>query len=226
MQSKKLAGSKPSASTQRYLDIAAIRDDVVIMKDGTLRAALLVSSINFALKSEEEQEALVSAYVGFLNTLEFPLQIVIKSRRLNIDNYLSRLQQSEKEQTNELLKMQIADYRTFVSELVEMGQIMSKRFYVVVPYNPLSNKRKGFFSRLQEIFTPALTVRLKQEKFLARKKDLMMRVDQIIGQLQSMGLASVMLDTQSLIELYYNCYNPDLAETEKMVETDKLQVET
>ena len=93
MQSKKLAGSKPGASTQKYLDIAEIRDDVVVMKDGTLRAVLLASSINFALKSEEEQEALISAYAGFLNTLEFPLQVVIQSRKLNIDNYIERLKQ-------------------------------------------------------------------------------------------------------------------------------------
>ncbi len=225
MQSKKLAGAKPSVPTQKYLDIAEIRDDVVLMKDGTLRAALLVSSINFALKSEEEQNALVSAYIGFLNSLDYPLQIVIQSRKLRIDNYLNRLKESEKEQTNELLKMQIVDYRTFVSELVEMGQIMSKRFYVVVPYDPLSNKQKGFFSRLREIFTPVLSVRLKKEKFMGRKNDLMMRVEQVLGQLQSMGLNAVMLDTQSLIELYYNCYNPDVAETEKMVDVDKLRIE-
>ena len=226
MQSKKLAGSKPGASTQKYLDIAEIRDDVVVMKDGTLRAVLLASSINFALKSEEEQEALISAYAGFLNTLEFPLQVVIQSRKLNIDNYIERLKQSEKEQTNELLKMQIADYRSFVGELVDMGHIMSKRFYVVVPFNPLSDKRKSFFARLKEIFIPAITLGMKQERFLQRKKNLTSRVDHIMGQLQSMSLAAVMLDTQSLIELYYNSYNLDLAETEKMVEVGKLQIET
>src|SRR3989338_1955158 len=83
----------------------------------------LVSSINFALKSEEEQEALISAYVGFLNTLEFPLQVMIQSRRLNIDNYLSRLEEASKIQPNELLRLQITDYRQFISELVDIGQI-------------------------------------------------------------------------------------------------------
>ncbi len=225
MMSKKLAGKKPSASTQSFLDIASIHDDVVVMKDGTLRSVLLVSSINFSLKSEDEQNALISAYASFLNSLDFPIQIVIQSRPLNIDNYLLRLEQTEKDQKNELLKMQITDYRNFVREMVDLGQIMSKRFFVTVPYNPLSNKRKSFFSRLQEIIVPALSVRLQREKFLQRKKDLMMRVDNVMGQLQSMGLNAVMLDTQSLIELYYNSYNPDIADTEKLVEVGKLQVE-
>ena len=100
MQSKKLAGSKPGPATQRFLDIAEIREDTVILKDGTLRAVLLVSSINFALKGEEEQEAIIAGYVGFLNALEFPLQIVIHSRKLNIEDYLIRLVEAEKTQTN------------------------------------------------------------------------------------------------------------------------------
>jgi len=122
MQSKKLAGSKPGPATQRFLDIAEIREDTVILKDGTLRAVLLVSSINFALKGEEEQEAIIAGYVGFLNALEFPLQIVIHSRKLNIEDYLIRLVEAEKTQTNELLKAQIADYRSFVGELITLGR--------------------------------------------------------------------------------------------------------
>lgn len=225
MQSEKLAGRKPSVSTQQYLDIAAIHDDVVVMKDGTLRAVLLASSINFALKSEEEQNALVSAYASFLNTLEFPLQIVVQSRKLNIDGYLQRLRQSEAEQTNELLKMQIADYRSFVSELVELGQIMSKKFFVVVQFNPASNKQKGFFARLQETFMPALSVSIKREIFLNRKRDLVNRVGQIQGQLQGFGINSVILDTEGLIELYYSSYNPQLADVQKLAPTEQLQVE-
>ncbi|KKU06947.1 MAG: hypothetical protein UX10_C0018G0018 [Candidatus Magasanikbacteria bacterium GW2011_GWA2_45_39] len=212
-------------STQQHLNISEIRDDVVIMKDGTLRAVFLVSSINFALKSEEEQEALISAYVGFLNTLEFPLQVIIQSRQLNIDNYLGRLKEAEKVQPNELLRMQINDYRQFISELVDIGQIMTKQFYVVVSYDPLSNKRKGFFSRFKESFAAAAFVRLKEERFQQRKKDLISRSDQTIGQLQGLGVQAVLLDTQSLIELFYIVYNPELMDTEKMVPLDQLQVE-
>ena len=212
-------------STQQYLSISEIRDDIVIMKDGTLRAVFLVSSINFALKSEEEQEALISAYVGFLNTLEFPLQVMIQSRRLNIDNYLSRLEEASKIQPNELLRLQITDYRQFISELVDIGQIMTKRFYVVVSYDPLSNKRKGFFARAKEAFSAAAFIRLKEERFQQRKKDLMTRIDQVVGQLQSIGVQAVMLDTQSLIELYYTVYNPEVMDTEKMAPLDQLQIE-
>lgn len=225
MQSKKLAGPKPGVATKQRLDIAGIREDCVVLKDGTLRAALLVSSINFALKSEEEQNAIIAAYVSFLNALEFPFQIVIQSRKLNIDAYLEKLRIAEKEQTNELLKIQIADYREYVRELVEMGDIMSKRFYVVVPYDPLSDKRKSFWARSSEILRPGSAIRLGAEKFKKRRRDLFARVEHIQMLLSSMGLASAILDTQSLIELYYNIYNPEVAETEKMVDAGKLRVE-
>lgn len=224
MQSKKLAGSKPGPATQRYLDINEIKEDVVIMKDGTLRSVLLVASINFALKSEDEQNAIIAAYVQFLNSLEFPLQIVIQSRKLNIDAYLERLKESQKNQTNELLRVQIADYRNFVQELVTLGQIMQKQFFVVVPYNPLSDKAKGFLSRLSEAFTPALSVKLAEERFRQRKNDLGVRVDHIQGALGSMGLKAIQLDTQSLIELYYRAYNPELYDNEKMTDRANIRV--
>lgn len=225
MQSKKLAGSKPGVATKHLLDIAEIREDCVILKDGTLRAVLLVSSINFALKSEEEQNAIIAAYVSFLNALEFPMQIVVQSRKLNIDAYLEKLRQVEKEQMNELLKIQIADYREYVRELVEMGDIMSKRFYAVVPYDPLSDKRKGFWSRLGEIFQPGAAIRLGTEKFKKRRRDLFARVEHVQMLLSSMGLTSVILDTQSLIELYYNVYNPEVIDTEKISDTNKIRIE-
>ncbi len=223
MPPKKAA--KAGVSTRSRLDIAEIREDSVILKDGTLRAVLLVSSINFALKSEDEQNAIIAAYVSFLNALEFPLQIVIQSRKLDIDGYLEKLRQAEKIQTNELLKIQISDYREYVKELVEMGDIMSKRFYVVVPYDPLSDKRKGFWSRFGEVLRPGASLRLSGESFKRRRRDLYARVEHVQMLLSSIGLTSVILDTQSLIELYYNIYNPEMAETEKMADTEKLQVE-
>jgi biopolymer transport protein ExbD len=225
MQSKKLAGSKPGPSTQQYLDIAEIKEDVVVLKDGTLRAVLAVSSVNFALKSEEEQKATIAAYVQFLNSLDHPLQIVIQSRKLNIDEYLNRLEKAEKEQMNELLRAQIADYRVFVKELIELGEIMSKRFYVVVPYSPFSDKRKGFWQRLFELFQPVTSLRLKEERFRAHRNALMQRVNHVMMGLSSIGLKSVLLDTQSLIELYYRVYNPDIAEREKLADLPTIRVE-
>ena len=199
LNSPKLAGAKSGPAMQRYIDIAEIRDDIVVLRDGTVRAVLAVASINFSLKSEEEQEAIISAYVGFLNALDFPLQIVIQSRRLNIEEYLNRLAEAEKTQTNELLKAQIADYRQFVAELISLGQIMSKRFFIVVPYDPMTNKRKGFFSRVQEVLSPGATVRLKESRFQERRKSLLSRVDAVTSNLASMGISATMLDTQALI---------------------------
>lgn len=225
MHSDKLAGQKAGQASQKYLDILEIKDDVVMLKDGTMRAVVLVSSINFALKSEDEQTAVIQGYISFLNSFDFPLQIVIQSRELNIEEYLDRLKVAEKEQTNDLLRIQIAGYREYIAELVEMAEIMSKRFYVVVPYSPISNKRKGFFTRFKETLSPSSVVHLKQKKFLKYKSELSKRVDYVTEGLSSMGLTAVALDTQSLIELYYNAYNPELTQTEKLAELSKLQVE-
>lgn len=221
---KKKGSTKPSVQT--YLPIAEIRDGVVVLKDGTLRAVLLVSSLNFALKSEDEQNAIISSYVGFLNSLDFPLQIVSQSRKLQIQPYLEKLSKLEREQANELLRVQIADYRAFVQELVQIGQIMTKRFYVVVPYDPLSNKKKSFFARVKEVMRPGVMLRLKDEQFKKRTEDLALRVRQVSGGLQSIGLSAAELDTQSLIELYYTTYNPDISYAEGLQPIDQLQIET
>ncbi len=225
MQSKKLAKAKPGPSTVKYLDIAEIRDDMVILRDGTVRAVMLISSINFALKSEEEQEAIIQAYMTFLNSLEFPVQIVIQSRKMNIDNYLQSLSDQQRSTENELLRAQIADYRNFVGELVSLGEIMQKQFYLVLPYDPLRNKRKNFWTRFSEALSPAAAAHLTKKQIADRIEQLTRRVEIMQGQLNSMGLTSVRLDTQSLIELYYNVYNPDLFDTEKMTDVKEIMHE-
>lgn len=227
MKNKKEAKKKKNIiPAQNHLLVSEIKNDTIVMKDGTMRAVLIVSSINFALKNEDEQNAIIAAYVGFLNALDHPLQVVIQSRRLQIKPYLERLIAQERVQENELLRAQIADYRSFVAELVNLGQIMSKQFYVVVPYDPLSNKNKSFWSRLAEVINPAVTVKLKGERFLKRKYDLDQRVRQIESGLSSMGLSVVRLDTQSLIELLYSTYNPDIALSEALGPMDKMQIES
>ena len=212
-------------STQQHLLMGEIKNDTIVMKDGTLRAVLLVSSINFALKNEDEQNAIISSYVSFLNSLEHPLQVVIQSRKLYIKPYLDKLLTKEREQANELLRAQIADYRSFVSELVSLGEIMSKQFYVVVPYDPLSNRKKSFWSRFKEVLNPSTAVKLKGAKFLQRKGELDARLRQVEAGLTSMGLTVVRLDTQSLIELLYSTYNPDIALSQPLPSLDQLQVE-
>jgi hypothetical protein len=225
LQTKPPQTRKMKSSTQAYLDISEIKDNCVVMKDGTLRQVLLVSSINFALKSQEEQTAVIQAYTQFLNSLDFPLQIVIQSRRLNIDEYLGMLQAKEREQINELLKIQTADYRKFVGELVELADIMSKRFFVVVPYSPLSNKPKSFVDRLRETLSPTSVIKLSQTKFEKFKIEINKRTSMIMSGLASMDLKAVALDTQSLIELFYKSYNPDVSENQKIKDLQKIQVE-
>jgi hypothetical protein len=225
MYSRKLAGPKTGPPTQRFLDIAEIRDDTVIMKDGTLRAVLLVSSINFSLKSVDEQNAIVQAYMQFLNGIDFPIQIVIQSRKMNIDTYLRQLAENEKGMGNDLLKRQIRDYTAFVKQLVQLGDIMQKRFFVVIPLNPATSSQKSFWIRFQEVLTPGSVIRVSEERFKKEKFDLGLRVSQIQAGLSSMSLNAVQLDTQSLIELFYTVYNPDLYDIQRMQDVSKLQVE-
>lgn len=217
--------SKPTVSTQQFLDVAEIRDDTLIMKDGSIRAIVLVSSINFALKSEEEQNAVIQGYMLFLNSLEFPIQVMTQSRELNIDKYLATLKEKEKQHTNELLRIQMAEYRKYIEELVSLGEIMSNRFYVVVPYESGQDKKKGFLARLGSIFSPAQTIRLSRKKFLDNKLGLDRNIDHVRSGLMSFGVTSVKLDTQSLIELFYNTYNPAISKNQKLPHMEELDVE-
>ena len=219
-----LSRNKIRQSTQQYLDVAEIKEDAAIMRDGTLRAVLLVSSINFALKSEDEQDSIIAAYISFLNNINFPIQIVIQSRELNIDSYLHMLDERQKVQTNELLKIQTNEYIHYITELVSMSKIMTKRFYIVIPYNPLADKEKSLSSKLLDVLRPATVIRMKEEKFLKNKAELDRLVENVMGGLTSAGLHSVQLDTQGLIELYYNSYNPGTSSLQKMTDVNNLRI--
>ncbi|HNW55829.1 MAG TPA: TraC family protein [bacterium] len=218
------ANTNSSSSTQRYLKISDIKKDTIIMKDGTLRAVLMVSSINFALKSEDEQEAIIDSYVSFLNNLDFPIQIIIQSRELNIANYLENMTKKANSQPNELLKSQTIQYIDYVKQLVSLGKIMNKHFYIVIPYNPMSDKRKNFWQSLLEAFRPIDVINLKEERFLYLKKQLEARIDTISGGLSSMGLMAAKLDTQGLIELFYNAYNQETAANQPLDNVEKINI--
>ncbi len=217
-------GKRPS--TQKYLDISEIRDDIVIMKDGTVRAAAIVSSVNFALKSEDEQQAVVQAYMQFLNGIDYPLQIVIHSRRMRIEDYITRMKESSAELKNELLRAQTVDYVNFIQELVSGSEIMSKRFYIVVPYDPITSKKRGFWTRFQEVLTPGSRVKLSEKQFKLRSEEMNQRMGQALGSLNSMGLSGARLDTQGLIELYYNSYNPVVSEAQPLRAAGELDLDT
>lgn len=213
-------------STQSHLDIAEIRDDVVVMKDGTVRGVVLVSSINFALKSEDEQQAVIQSYMQFLNGLDYPLQIVIQSRKMRIDDYIARMNEASANLKNELLRTQMVDYINFVGELVAGSDIMSKRFYAVIPYDPLTSKKKSFWSRAREVLSPGVRIKLNEKDFTQRSNELDQRIAQALGSFNSMGLTGVRLDTQGLIELYYNAYNPVVAQAQPLGSASDLDLNT
>jgi len=212
-------------STQRYLPFSEIRDDCLIMNDGTLRGVIMTSSINFALKSEDEQEAVVQSYTSFLNGLTFQLQIIIQSRPVRIDNYIESIEKQENKTTNELLKLQLREYKTFIRELVTLGDIMSKKFYIVVPYAPGKESYRDFFSRITDIFSVGSAVTISRMNFEKNKEELSKRIDQVISALGSMSLTSRRLDTQALIELFYNSYNPVSAYQQPMADIEKMEFE-
>ncbi len=197
-------------STQRYLKIAEIKDDTIIMKDGSLRAVVAVSSTNFALKSEDEQNALIAAYQSFLNSLDFPVQILIHSRVLDINSYLEKLKGLMAGQTNELLRIQMNEYVEYVARLVEYSSIMSKTFYVVIPYTTAPVK-ENFTGRLRKILNPALSIASREEDFEKAKLKLEERLNHVVGGLGTMGLRSFVLKTPELLELLYSSYNFETA---------------
>ena len=205
--SKKKSGS---LSTQRYVDVEELRDGVLVLKTGALREVLLVSSINFDLKSSEEQDAIISQYQNFLNSLDFPIQIVVQSRRFNIDPYIELLRGKEAQQANELLRFQMKEYQSFIRNLTDVSNIMSKYFYVVVPFSPVENVETGFFGKMGDIFNQRKTVGLKNELFDTYRTQIMQRVEHIVAGLSPMGIRATALGTEELIELLYNSYNPSL----------------
>lgn len=217
-----VAKAKP---TQEMIPFCEIRDGVLIMRDASLRRVLSVSSLNFSLKSEEEQNGIIEAYMAFLNTMDFEVQIVVQSRPLNIEKYLEKLDTVARQQENELLRKQTISYRSFIKRLVEDANIMDKKFYVVITHNPQAKKKKTFFTRLSVVISPAKVVKIKQEKFAKYMIELDRRVAVVEGGLRAMGLETEALDTQGLIELYYNTYNPITSQTRRIEDLEALQVD-
>ncbi len=210
MQSNSMSGGKPSASTQSYLDIAEIKKGVVVMKDGSLRAVMVVSSLNFSLKSGDEQNALISAYQNFLNALEFPIQILMQSRKLDIHAYLNKLQAVMQQQTNELLRLQTQEYIEYVGKLIEFASIMNKTFYVIVPLTT-SAVKSGFMSKISNLLSPSREITLHESSFEVSREELSKRVNQVSSGLGGMGLKTIVLETEELVELMYNSYNLNTA---------------
>lgn len=224
LHSKKITAETSTAATQKYLDIAEIRENVIVLKSGALRAVLAVSAINFELKSTDEQEAIVSQYQNFLNSIDFPLQILISSRKLNMENYLDFLSQHEKQQPNELLRFQISEYKNFISQLTSSSNIMDKNFYIIIPFSPIENQEKGFFSNIGSLIDPRKNVLEKRENFETYKSQLFQRADHVTAALSGIGVRIVPLKTQEIIELLFNSYNPSVYNSVGLADSGKLEL--
>ena len=197
-----------STPAQQFLAIQEIREDVVTLKEGGFRVVLMCSSINFALKSTDEQDAVIFQYQNFLNSLDFSLQYVIHSRKLNIVPYLESIKQRQKEEDNELLKIQIAEYAEFIKSFVELTNIMSKTFYAVVPFTPaIIENKEGILAGITSLFK-AKKASAISASFEEYKNQLWQRVDTVVTGLQRFGVRAAPLNTEELIELFYGLYNP------------------
>ena len=197
-------------TTQEFLPFQEIKEGVIILKNKALRGILMVSSLNFALKSNDEQEAIIFQFQNFINSLDFSAQISVQSRRVNLTGYLEKVKTLEENQTNELLRIQTADYRRFVAKIIDRGTIMSKRFFVIIPYTLIEVEGSSSFKRLltpkkQEEFIP-------ESAFKRARIQLRQRMEFASIGLRRCGLNSSPLTTPELIELFWAWYHPHSAE--------------
>ncbi len=206
-------------STQNTLEIAEIRDGIVIMNDGSFRSVIMAKSINFDLMSPQEREAVEYSYQGFLNSLYFPVQITVRSSKVDLGPYIQKLDKIRSEHENMLLALLMEDYINYMDQLAQQTNIMDKKFYIVVPYFPTVDMQKTLadskklLSGLGGLFSPkpAMQVTITEGDLEKAKEELRNRVQAVLGGLMQCGIQGLPLDTQELIELYYDAYNPDTA---------------
>ncbi|TSC75914.1 MAG: hypothetical protein G01um101430_84 [Parcubacteria group bacterium Gr01-1014_30] len=191
------------------MEFEQIREGVLLLKNKGLRAVIMASSLNFALKSEEEQQAILYQFQNFLNSLDFPVQILVQSRRLNITGYLDKLKTLEEKEENDLLKVQIANYRKFIAEIMAGGVIMQKSFYVVVPFSPIEGAEG---TKLRQVAALARKAELTEEGFQRAKTQLWQRVEFVVLGLRRCALQTAPLNSRELIELLWGFYHQPEAE--------------
>lgn len=216
-------------STQNTLQIAEIRDGIVIMNDGSFRCVVMVKSINFDLMSPQEREAVEFSYQNFLNSLYFDVQIFVRSQKVDISPYINRLDKIRSEHDNMLLALLMEDYIGYIADIAQHTNIMDKKFYVAIPFNPVPDLKqigaqsKNFFTGLAGLFSNKEQHVVINESDLEKAKDeLRNRVQTVLGGLQQCGIQGLPLDTQELIELYYDTYNPDTATRQQLRSFDDL----
>lgn len=192
------------ATTQEFIEIEDVIDDVIILRDGAAALIIETTAVNFGLLAEEEQDALIYAYAAFLNSLSFPLQVSIISKRMDISQYIELVTREEEKQTNQTLKERLHQYREFILSIVKENKVLEKRFYLVVPFSPLELGVKGAFSVSGKKKLP-----FAKDYILSRAKtSLYPKRDHLLRQLGRIGLKGRQLPSQELVELFYNIYNP------------------
>ena len=210
-----------ATSTQNSLIFSELRDSMVVMNDGSFRAIVACKSINFDLMSSRERDGVELSYQDFLNALYFPIQIFIRSQRVDIGPYLDKLDALRRDQDNMLLGVLMDDYINFIDVLSQEANIMDKSFFVVIPYFPTGDvtnivqQSKGIFSILFGSKKENVT-KIDTQTYAKAKEEIKNRVDSVIGGLMRVGVYSIQLNTKQLGELYYNIYNPDTAVREPL----------
>lgn len=203
------------ATTQQHLDIYDIGQDLILLKNGGVRMVLGATAVNFNLLSEVEQDAIIAAYSMLLNSLSFPIQILIRSKKMDISFYLERLKEAEKNQDNNLLKKRIASYRNYVEQLISKNDVLDKNFYIVIPYQEEfltspENVLKKLFSRQEKVILDKEGILQKAKIRLEPKKE------HLIKQFNRVGIKAEQLTSKELVELFYDIYNPDLAREQRI----------
>jgi hypothetical protein len=209
--------TKETLPVQELIAVERIENNALILKNGGLRKILLVSGLNFDLKSEDEKNVIIFTYQNFLNSLDFSLQQFIHTRKININDYLSKLETKEYEETNDLIKNLIVEYKGFVQSLVAQNPIMSKAFFVVVPYDPISLAKTGrtMVNKVWGLFGKSAPPVPKPETEKPAFLQLDHRVDQVATGLSQIGLRVVPLNEKELEEFLYNLYNPETMERKR-----------
>ena len=224
----KNAKKTTASNTQMHLQVAEIRDNLAILKNGGIRAILKTSSVNVHLKSEEEQNSIIYGYQNFLNSLEFPIQILVRSKKLDLDNYLDSLDTIAANQENKLLKDQTLDYIDYIKRLIEYADIMQKEFYVVIPYDPPRAKKPTLIQKFIQYMSPKdniTALRQRQREFETLRKGIGQRLNIAKSGLQNAGLKVDQLTTPELVTLFYECYNPRTSRLQKINKSDELDVQ-
>ena len=220
----------PDNSTQRYLPFSQIRENIMIMKDGSSRVVMRCSPINFLLKSTEEQDSIIISFQRFLNSLSFPIQIIVRSTKLDIDSYIANLKDRAIKQQNPLLQNQTYEYIEYLKKLIEVAQIMKKEFFIVIPFDEVeweSVKDTSFFSSFKSFWasinwTDDITkIREQIRNFSKTKKWLINRSNQIKTSLENIWIKAKALEKKELIKYITDYYNPNMEDFSQIKQDSK-----